>query len=364
MVGVVLFHAAFRSQALADHGWSKVVAQITFGPAVFFILSAFLLYRPFVAARVRGNPRPTLAGYARNRALRILPAYWFFLTAFALTIGLPGDVFGHWWAYYTQTHIYFPGTTVGGLNVSWTLCVELTFYVVLPLLVLAFDRLARGAGEARARRTELVLLALCIPATWLYVRAIRGDGSVAPTASEYGWSLALPADLAYFAAGLALARLTVTLPGEPTLRERIQVSWPVFSSACWGAAVLVFLWRMDSAGSPADRQLLNGLVALLLMLPVLLATQRDRGIESWLAWRPVRWLGLVSYGTYLAHYPILHELHDHGIGDPSFGGVLTLFIVGGCLSLGLGALSYYLLEQPILRWKAGARSRSNAPKTA
>jgi peptidoglycan/LPS O-acetylase OafA/YrhL len=353
MLGVIVFHAAFRSEALADHGWGKVVGQITFGPHVFFILSAFLLYRPFVAARVAGRPRLSFAGYGRNRALRILPAYWFFLTAFALVIGLPGDVFGHWWAYYTQTHIYFPATTVGGLNVSWTLCVELTFYVALPLAVLGFGRLASALGEARARSVEVALLALCVPASWLYVWAIRGDGSVSPTASEYGWSLALPADLAYFAMGMALARLTVPMPGEVPLRERLKVSWPVFSAACWGSALLIFAWRMEDAATPATRQLLNGLVALCLIAPVFLATQRDRGLESWLAWRPVKWLGLVSYGTYLAHYPVLHELHDHGVGDASFGGFLTLLVAGGGLSLALGALSYYVLERPILRWKAG-----------
>jgi peptidoglycan/LPS O-acetylase OafA/YrhL len=364
MLGVIVFHTAFRSQVPADHGWGKVVAQITFGPAVFFILSAFLLYRPFVAARVAGRPRPSLAGYGRNRALRILPAYWFFLTAFALVIGLPGDVFGHWWAYYTQTHIYFPATTVGGLNVSWTLCVELTFYVALPLAVLGFHGLARAWGEARARGMELALLALCIPASWLYVWAIRGDGSVSPTASEYGWSLALPADLAYFAMGMALARLTVALPGEPPLRERLKLSWPIFSAGCWAAALLIFVLRMEDATTPASRQFLNGLVALGLMAPVFLATQRDRGVETWLAWRPVKWLGLVSYGTYLAHYPVLHELHDHGVGDRSFVGFFTLLVVGGGLSLALGTLSYYALEQPILRWKAGrggARARPRAP---
>jgi peptidoglycan/LPS O-acetylase OafA/YrhL len=152
---------------------------------------------------------------------------------------------------------------------------------------------------------------------------------------------------------MILARLTVPLPGEPSLRSRLRIPGPAFSLACWATALLLFWGRMECAASPASRQLLNGLIALSLLIPVLIADRRDRGVESWLAWRPVRWLGLVAYGTYLAHYPVMHELHGHGVGSPSFGGFAALFFAGGAISLALGTLSYYLLEQPILRWKAG-----------
>jgi peptidoglycan/LPS O-acetylase OafA/YrhL len=350
-LSVVVFHAWLRSGAGGRETWAKAASNVIFGPEVFFILSAFLLYRPFVASRVYGLPRHSFGGFGRNRALRIFPAYWFFLTAYALVIGLPGDVFGHWWAYYTQTHIYFASTAAGGLGVSWTLCVELSFYLALPLAVLATDRLVRSRGEASARNVELFALALCIPISWLYVDAIRGTGS--PTASEYGWSLALPGDVAYFAMGMALARLTVPLPGEPTLRERVKLPWPLFSGGCWAIAFLIFLWKIDHVSAPASRFLLNGFIGLFLMIPVFLATERDRGVESWLAWRPFRWLGLVSYGIYLAHPPLLHELARHGVGDASFGGFITLLLVGGSSAVVLGALSYYLVERPFLRLKTG-----------
>jgi peptidoglycan/LPS O-acetylase OafA/YrhL len=160
---------------------------------------------------------------------------------------------------------------------------------------------------------------------------------------------------------MAMARLTVPLPGETPLRERIRVPWPVFSGVCWAAALLIFIWRMDSSTGNATRQILNGFIALFLLIPVFTATAKDRGVESWLAWRPMRWLGLVSYGSYLAHRPLLRELHAHGLGtDGTFGGFLTLFLVGGGLAVVLGALSYYVLERPILRNKAG-RGRSPQP---
>ncbi|MEA2274115.1 MAG: hypothetical protein QOI98_2823 [Solirubrobacteraceae bacterium] len=355
MLSVVVFHAALRTGAVQGTGWHKWPAYLTFGIEMFFILSGFLLYRPFVAARVGAAPRPSFAGYARNRALRILPAYWFFLTAFAIYPGLPGDVFGHAAIYYTQTHIYFSDTVVGGLNVSWSLCVELTFYLALPLAVMAFDALCRRMHPRRARTTELALLAACVPVSWAYITAVRGHGPV--SAGTFGWSIALPAQAGFFATGMLFARLSVPLSDERSLRDRIT-SWPLASGASFGLALALYVAHMSTDMSVATSAITNGAIAACLVAPAVFAATGDRGLERVLGWRVMKWLGLVSYGTYLAHYPILHELHDHGVGDPSFGGFLALLVVGGGISVAAGALSYYLLEQPLLRWKAGRRRRS------
>ncbi len=53
---------------------------------LFFVLSGFLLWRPIASAVLRGRRLPSVRRYARNRALRILPAYWVVLLATALVL--------------------------------------------------------------------------------------------------------------------------------------------------------------------------------------------------------------------------------------------------------------------------------------
>ncbi len=67
-------------------GWlnTYVFPQLKNGVTLFFVLSGFLLFLPFVAAALRDEPRPAFDAYLRNRALRILPAYWFILLCTAL----------------------------------------------------------------------------------------------------------------------------------------------------------------------------------------------------------------------------------------------------------------------------------------
>src|SRR6266702_5271766 len=63
--------------------FDRFVPDLQFGVVLFFTLSGFLLYRPFAAAILRAELRPSLRSYVRNRALRIVPAYWFILLACA-----------------------------------------------------------------------------------------------------------------------------------------------------------------------------------------------------------------------------------------------------------------------------------------
>ena len=74
-------------------GTRTAAADLTFqlkdGVTLFFVISGFLLYRPFVAARAAARTGPAPGKYARRRVLRIVPGYWVALTVLALVFGLP-----------------------------------------------------------------------------------------------------------------------------------------------------------------------------------------------------------------------------------------------------------------------------------
>ena len=102
--------------------------------AVFFVLSGFLLYRPFFNAELTDAPRPRIRDFARRRVLRIVPAYWLTLTALAIFPGLVGVFSDHWWRYYGFLQVYSspPLLRITGIPVAWSLCIEVSLYLALP----------------------------------------------------------------------------------------------------------------------------------------------------------------------------------------------------------------------------------------
>lgn len=152
-----------------------VFPELGHGVTLFFALSGFLLYLPFVAARLRGGARPSFSAYLRNRALRILPAYWviFLLTAVVFgaaqvragdgyTIGRMVDTPRQLFENLLLIQNSDPALMRTGIAPAWSLGVEVVFYLVLPLLVVLGYACA---GKATTRRTRL--LGLAVPAALL-----------------------------------------------------------------------------------------------------------------------------------------------------------------------------------------------------
>ena len=128
-LSVVAFHVTAISQVSGTPqpgGWSgDLLRQLAGGVTVFFLISGFLLYRPFVVARLGGRPLRA-RDFARRRILRIVPAYWVALTALAIYPGLTGVFTSHWWVYYGYLQVYSAGTIDKGLPPAWSLCTEVT----------------------------------------------------------------------------------------------------------------------------------------------------------------------------------------------------------------------------------------------
>jgi peptidoglycan/LPS O-acetylase OafA/YrhL len=81
-------------------------ARLDIGVTVFFLISGFLLYRPFVLARFHEAQPVRGRDFARRRLLRIVPAYWLALTVLAIYPGLVGIWTHDWWIYYGFLQIY------------------------------------------------------------------------------------------------------------------------------------------------------------------------------------------------------------------------------------------------------------------
>ena len=142
---VVLTHAAFLTGFGASGGLvGRLWARGDFGVGIFFALSGFLLHRGFLAKAGRGGL--DVVGYTLRRAARVLPAYWVTLAAVV--------VFAHpplrdWLLHAALLHIYVPDAWISSFGQSWSLATEISFYAVLPLVVialLAHDEAEGGLG--------------------------------------------------------------------------------------------------------------------------------------------------------------------------------------------------------------------------
>ena len=347
---VLLAHAMLvAAGARGPHvWWNSLVAIGIQGVTVFFVISGFLMYRPFVNAQMNGVPQTPLGRYLRRRALRIIPAYWLALTLLAIYPGLPG-VFTHdWWRYYFFLGGYSLNTLIGGIGVAWSLGVEVTFYLALPLYAVLARRLTRGLSVQRAMWVQLALLGmLALGATLLRYFNYRYAVSV-------GIQDSLLSLFYWFALGMALAVVSAAYQHRPAPRGITLVTQR--PAVCWGAALIVYLflaaingrvhlyaWEQQILGY----YLLGGVFALLLVVPAVLGERGGGWPRRVMAWRPLAWVGLISYGIYLWHLPLIFFMFNHNW----FHGFGSLAVIGTAVAVAFASASYYLVERPILRFK-------------
>lgn len=234
VVAVVAVHAALFGEAIDSSLGGRLLAHLNLGVTIFFLVSGFLLYRPFVALRNSGAPPPRTRDYAKRRALRILPAYWLVLTVLTLARGLTGVHESNWAGQYSllQTLPLFEGTgcssaiTECGLAQTWSLVVEFTFYALLPVYVILAARLAPSGGVTRWMTYELAgLAALAAVSVAVGPTASDGDPDTWTGGTVAGYGL-------WFALGMALAITSVGFENrKPPLPVRMAITRPGW--LCW-----------------------------------------------------------------------------------------------------------------------------------
>jgi peptidoglycan/LPS O-acetylase OafA/YrhL len=331
--------------------------------AIFFMLSAFLLYRPMIAHRGGGPASPTVGDYARRRFLRIYPAYWIAITGLAIFPGLYGVFSDKWWSFYSLgffLHPLFDSSVCPinqsfrcGLPQSWTLTVEMTFYIVLPLYAAITSRLARGRDVRSWMRAELLLLA-GLAALSLFLNG-------APfSLKDYPWfKYSFAAHFYWLALGLGMAVVSVGYRhGRREALPRALRLAAVRPGACWAAAVAIYLVTVFTFKpipfpvAPLTTlqylalNLLQGAAAALLVIPIVLGNP-NRGVPARiLGNRLLLWLGMISYGLYLWQVTIIVDL-----GINARAGFATVLALALVLAIPLAAASYYLVERPLMLLK-------------
>src|SRR6201986_297214 len=259
-IGLVVTHVAFQTGHSGGVD-GRLFGRFDLAVAVFFALSGFLLWRSHAAAARGLAPRPATGHYLRSRVVRIMPAY---LVAVVVILTLLPDA-DHpsltvWLANLSLTQVYVPLTLTHGLTQMWSLSVEVTFYLALPILALLAARL-----PVRGRVPAIAALGV---ASWFW-------GWI-PFAAPAGvnplnWP---PAFFSWFAAGMLLAECVHSPLGwaHRLARRRVLmavvvvVAYLVAASPLAGPAGLV----PSSAAQFAVKTAMGALVAAGLVAPLVL----------------------------------------------------------------------------------------------
>lgn len=360
-VAVVVTHVAFWTGNYTGDAVGRVLARGDFSVAVFFVLSGFVLSLPMFRAAAQGRPLPAVLDYLRRRAVRILPAYW--ISVAVALLFLPGNRLAgadDWAVLLGLGQLYTADWAYDGLVHTWSLCTEVAFYLVLPLLVQQL--VALNGSRWRPGRVLACLGVLGLAGFW-WIGWLAGDTTV-----QGPLNLWLPGFLPWFGAGMALAVLVVS-PGTGRLVRELTAS----PSTCWvGAAVLFWIactplagplsLERPTVGEALTKHLLYLGIAVLLVAPLVLGPAGSGGpVRAVLESRPALWLGEVTYGLFLFHMIVLLGIYEVTSWTPFGGGmvpVLAVTLIGGTL---LAVASYHLVERPLM---LRARRRAAAPPPA
>lgn len=365
VIAVVATHSAFATGRY-ERGWGGgALARLDSGVAIFFVLSGFLLVRPWLSAAVSGGASPSVRVYALRRAARIMPAY---IAAVALALLLLDDnaqaTVWDWVRHLTLVQIYQFGWLRQGLTQTWSLSTEVAFYILLPLIGLGMMRATRRRWRPGLLLAGLALLAL-VPVAW-YVFLHHNTSPSLVTGGFW-----LPGYLGWFAGGMALAVIRVHLDrvGPPQgSRWWLAEELGRHPFTCWALAAVAFAVAATpiagprsfgvatGAGAAVTKQALYLVMAVALAWPAVFG--RSRVTEAVFANPFARYLGDISYGVFLYHLVVLDGVMNLLAYQLWTGRVLTvlaLTLVGTGL---IAAASFRYLETPVIRW---AHRRPVAP---
>ncbi len=356
---VVAVHASGRTDfpEFGIHGY---------GPVSLFVLSGFLLYRPWSRWALSVGDTPRLGTFTRRRLLRIFPAYLVVMLVFAVM--LPASQPNGWDGWLRA--LTLTGTLAGdglrpGLEQTWSLGTELSWYVALPFLGLFAGLVARRFRDGRRAFWVVAgLLALSLPVTagWRAWVNLTAD----ELSEKFTWNFWLPGFLVCFAAGAAVSHF---LEGEQAGVVDLSRVRRWFSRTWLAVALVVLLAAIGTSplGGPVEyvpaefweRQIRfasSAAVAVLLLLACVLSSPASV-LVRFMATRFMTAVGRWSYGIYLWHLPVIVLLEDDFSARTGFGGFLLWMMFIFAVSIPLGAATFAWVEKPAIAWSKRRKPR-------
>ncbi|PFZ42018.1 acetyltransferase [Bacillus wiedmannii] len=334
ILGVILYHINFN--------W---MPGGFLGVTVFFVLSGYLI-TDILAMEWKRNKRIDLKKFWLSRAKRLLPGMlvmlvitlaWITIFHSSLLEKMRGDSLAalfyvsNWWYIYHKLSYFDNFNQISPLNHFWSLAVEEQFYVVWPFII--------SLGLYYIKKQSRMILLICLGAfASALAMAILYEPGVDPSRIYYGtdtraFSLLIGAVLALVWPSNRLANKII-----PKARFILDVVGGIAL-----IIILVMFWKTNQY----DPFLYKGGMVLLSIATALLVANLAHPasrIAQFLRFRPLRWVGVRSYGIYLWHYPILTlTTPKENTGDFSIIRAILQFL----LIILIAQISWKFIEKPI-----------------
>ncbi len=334
----------------------------------FFVASGFLI-TTLLLDEVNRSGDIAMRRFYTRRALRLFPAMYAMLAVFTvfmlvLHFVIPEQMkeAGLWWLEVLSAAVYsyflvaafFPAS-FGLIGHTWSLTVEEQFYFFWPMLLRRTLHRATRRADRRLIVGCLVFIAVCVGLRMSLQHVVVWEGAEPRFVDQDGitWQgvlyriAAVRPDMIVVGCLLAFVLRRVPRPVPATLIRWLRVLGPL----SW----VTFVGFMLVSNRVRGFELFGsvGYQAALFFLPVMVMDLYLRPASLMaraMSVRPMRWLGLRSYGVYLWHIPVLLPFLP-AIAN-SYGPTrYVLGLVAGLLGVGMGLLSYRYVEMPFLRIK-------------
>lgn len=322
---------------VAHAGLSNLIPG-NLGVTIFFFLSGFLITTLLRVEYENSAKIDLLAFYAR-RAIRILPPMYIILMA-ATLLTVAGILEGtispqallaqvlHWSNYYVISNGWWEGRAPGTW-IFWSLAVEEHFYLVFPLLYVALRRFA-----PTARRQALCLLGICAAVLlWRFALVYGLDAYKEQTYIATDTRI----DSILFGCVLAIA-------ANPVL-DRIPLPRWVWTYALFPAGIVAIVLSYV-VRDPGFEQTLRYTVQGIALVPIFVTCIRESqtGVFRVLNWRPLMFIGVISYTIYLVHPIVLFAVAQWTQWPGLARAVIALMF-----TLGIAIAMHLLVERPLGR---------------
>ncbi|SDM74546.1 Peptidoglycan/LPS O-acetylase OafA/YrhL, contains acyltransferase and SGNH-hydrolase domains [Nocardioides szechwanensis] len=349
---VVVIHVSGRT----DYEWLGIT---DLGVLILFVLSGYLLYRPWGRWGMQVAARPSLRQFTRRRLARIFPA--FLVVAMVVTLldppSRPGTP-GGWVRLLTLTWIYEPGQLPVALLHTWSLATELSWYVAVPVLLGGAAVVARTRSPKVGFWLTTALLAAAFPVTAAWRWWVHAEDLTI----YFTYSFWLPGFLAAFACGALVAHLAegrrAGLVSMGGLGRVAADPWTLLV-----AALALTLLGTSSLGGPAGfaprtfaEEQLSFACATLAATILLVGIVFGEPSSPLSRFMGATWLvatGRWSYSIYLWHLPLIVILEADVAYPTGLHGLAYRLALLLALTLPLSAATYAWVERPAIRWSQG-----------
>jgi peptidoglycan/LPS O-acetylase OafA/YrhL len=345
----------------------------------FFGLSGFLLYLPYVRGIARGRDSaraPNVREFALHRVLRVFPGFIviFLLGSFLLRAvylqnpavqphgtdhgtGMMTDPL-QLLANLTLVQTYIPSYLQTGVNPSWSLSLELVFYVslvVFGLMTLSLRRRTRMHPLVIALIPPAVLMVIGLVGKALTPLVVEHYHVTDPLLREWGpnWVAVYSRSFLPLADNFAygmLAAIVVVAIEQGRLNDHLtrRMRWYCGLALPPALMVSLALTAMHTPFQTTAVAITAGLAILFIVAP--LARGDDSALARHLDWRPFRYIGEVSLSVYLWHFPILLVMGRLGwMAGDSVGGMLRNIALVMTVAVLAATITYRYVERPALK---------------